>query len=826
MRAFPLRAGLFLSALLAASPAAAQTTSIYESVRADVLAESAQYDVTPEVDAFARAVFAAQDITLTTQQVKDSLRLPPSAVCNNRPLATSADSEEEGSEAQAEDSDRTDCQETIERLQRVLKRESLVQALGRDLQAIASSAELATDSYPGMGSETLLITEAIRTIWGNPESGSRATLSVRAWPDDIDFSGVTGALGGLSREERTGAVWRALYGTRFAQGERGRLNDSDTDGNPANAAGTERQYLFKDQPAVDQALLDLRAQLLGGALDDEAEAEGEPGRIVTLYPPKSIGGNLVVWVSSDDVGLREETPIHPVLPSLGDASSAIAGGTWPPPPPGPTRAPITPSRTDDSAGLCLDPIAKDGFLCTAPADGASPCEEDAPASAGAIALAACTPPDQETEVTAAGPQVCGAIDWRGTGFDPDRQCTPELACEPVCADATGQENEETEYHVYMKEDKDGLPAVARACVKEGGSLLPAYRLIQAASGIRLSCESENGVDVGLDLAPEEMGFACCSQSAMGATVMCREMEEDGVFSEPDGTRAISTTGEAFSVGSCALAFANDYCGNQCGTQPEGFLDEVIERANTNPAGRPESCEDALGDLTVQSLLDEAEAIDEACLPERETDMPNTILANACYAGSCLERSLKLHNLVPGFGALTAVDQTLPQMPEMEPRTEGREVEVSPVRVPRLPAYEPMRVVGDFDAAFCQLNGLPPTMPPTACAVDPLRRVTLPLADGFTQQANLDQQRAELTAAQQAFLRTGLPAGSRAGDRMFTEALRGPVQGLADSVRTSVELLEDLADAQFTPEMCPLSPTQPLVGSGVTSPGPDASSSAS
>ncbi|MBP9750557.1 MAG: hypothetical protein KBC95_01780, partial [Candidatus Peribacteraceae bacterium] len=804
-----------LSALLATAPAAAQQASVYSAARADVLEESARFGIAPEVERFARAVLAAQGVTLTTEQVKRSLTLPASTVCNNRALATIDDSEEESNDEEAKDEDRSECLQTIERLQRLLKRESSVQALGRDLQAIAASAELATDSYPGMGSETLLVTEAIRTIWGNPGSGSRATLSVRAWPEDTDFSGITGALGGLSREERTGAIWRAFYGVRFAQGERGRLNDADTASNPQNALGTERQYLFKEQPAVDAALLALRATLLGDSLNDEAEAEAEPGRIVVLYPPKSIGGNLVVWVSSDDVGLREETPIHPVLPSLGSEGSAIVGGTWPPPPPGPTRAPLSPSRTDDSAGLCLDPIADDGFLCTAPADGTSPCEEETPNAAGAITLAACTPADQETEETIAGPQICSDIDWRGTGFDPNQQCTPELECAPSCADATGQINDETQYHVYMKEDKDGKQAVARACVKEEGDLLPAYRLIQAASGIRVSCESENGVDVGIGLPPEEMGFACCSLTAQMATVMCREMEEDGVFAEEDRTRAVSTTGEVFGAGSCALAFAIDYCGPQCGLQPEGFLEELIERANANPAGRPESCQEAIGQTVVQGLIGEAAVIDEACSPERETDMPNTILANTCYAGSCLERSLKLHNLVPGFGALTAVDQTMPQMPELQRRDEGREVEVAPVREPRLPSYEPSRVVGDFDAAFCQLNGLPPQTPPVVCAVDPLRRVTLTLADPFSQQANLDQQRAELAAQQSAFLRTGLPAGTRIGDRMFTEALRGPVQGLADSVETSTGLLADLAAVQFTPEMCPLSTTQPLVGSGVT-----------
>ncbi len=812
MTTFPLATGIVLSTLLAAVPAAAQV-SVYESARADVLQESAYFEVGPEVATFARAVLAAKGKTLSAAQVERSLRLPPSAVCNNRPLATDDESEADSAN---DDEDRSECLETIERLQHILRRESAVQALGRDLQAIAASAELATDSYPGMGSETLLVTEAIRTIWGHPTSGSRATLSVRAWPEDVDFSAINGALGALNREERTGAVWRALYGTRFARGERGRLNDADTPDNPQNGPGTERQYLFKEQPALDEALLGLRSTLLGDDLDDAAEQENQPGRIIALYPPKSLGNNVVVWVSSDDVGLRQQTPIQPVLPSLGTDGSAIAGGTWPPAPPGPSRPPVSPSPTDDSAGLCLDPVAADGFLCRALADDLSPCQEDAPNVAESIALAACTDIDQETKATVAGPQLCSEFDWQADGFNPDEQCTPQLECADTCTDESGEFNDETQFHVYMKEDKDGLPAVARACVKEGGDLLPAYRLLQAASGIRLTCEQENGVDVGTNLPPEELGFACCSQLEQQATVMCRAMEEDGVFAEDDGSRAISTGGEAFGVGSCALAFAVEYCGPQCGgPQPEGFLEELIDRANTNPAGLPERCEDARDEARVQALIAEAEVIDEACSPERETSMPNTILANACYAGSCLERSLKLHNLVPGFGALTAMDQTMPQTPEMAERDGQRNVDVSPLRTPRLPTYEPARVMGDFDAAFCQLNGLPPQTPPTVCAVDPLRRVSLPLAEGFNQQANLDQQRAELTAAQQAFIRTGLPTGTRLGDRIFLEALQAPVEGLAESVETSIVLLQDLAAVDFTPELCPLSPSQPLVGSGRT-----------
>ncbi len=804
--------------------ATAQTTGIYQMIRADIEAEFASFDVSNEVLEFAVAVVNTDGGALSAEQAKNALTLPPAVVCRGEDANSSADPGDPNTTENIDD-DRTECIDRINRLLRLLRRESQVQKVGRDVQAIVGSAELATDSYPGMGTESLLFSEATRMIWGTNQSGSEATLSVRAWPKDNDtieedLKKVRSELAKLKPEEQTGAIWRALYGTLYAKGERGGLNIADTPEDPDNAPGTERQYLWKEQPDLDEALLKLREDLLAltpsSSSSSSSSDEAEESKIITLYPPKSLGNNVVVWVSTDDVGLRQEVPIHPVLPSL-MGGKVIEGGTWPPAPPGPEVAPLRASDEDDSRGLCLDTIAADGFLCHVPKTAESPCEEEAEPEDGSIVLAACEGSEEETKETPAGPLICEDLVWRKGGFDEDYQCTYEIGCSDVCNDASGSPNAETEFHVFRKQDKEGEEALSRACVKRDSRLISGYQVLQAASGLRLTCELPNDFEPYLSLPEEEKPLNCCDQIGQMAAVMCRAMEEDGVFTEGDGSRAVSTEGDPFSAGNCVLAFAADYCGPECGgPTDENYLTELIDRANENPADVPESCDEALEQDRVQKMLTEVEDIDEACSPDRVVEMDNTILSNACYAGRCLEYTLKMRNTTPGNGALTAIDVAQPFMSFLGEREQLPEViELAPIPQNRLPRYLPAQVVGNFDQAYCQLNGLPPLMPQTLCAVDPLRRLILPLIEPFAQQSNLDQQRAELAAAQRSFLRVGLPAGVRIGDDLFLEMMRASVQALTDSLKTSAELLDSLRDVDFTNELCPLSPTQGLTGSSAS-----------
>lgn len=822
----PIGLASLMTAWLAFSGVAgAQTIGLYEQIRADIEAETASFDVSDEVLEFAVSAVSADGVLITADQAKSALTLPPAVVCRSEDASSSADPGDPNSPNNIDD-DRSECIDLINRILRLMRRESLVQQVGRDVQAIVGSAELATDSYPGMGTQSLLFSEATRMIWGTNLSGSEATLTIRPWPKDNDtikedLKKVSAELNKLKPEERTGAIWRALYGTLYAKGERGGLNAADTPGDPDNAPDTERQYLWKEQPDLDQALLKLREDLLAlpspSASSSSDSDEGEEPDTIILYPPKSLGGNVIVWVSSDDVGLREEVPIHPVLPSL-MGGKPINGGAWPPAPPGPEVAPRRPSDEDDSRGLCLDTLAKDGFLCHAPEDAESPCDEPAEPEEGSIVLAACKGDEEEAKETLAGPLICDDLVWRKGGFDENYQCTYDIECSDVCNDASGSPNAETEFQVFRKQDEDGELALSRACVKNDSRLISAYQVLQAAGGLRLTCELPNDFEPFDALPEEEKPLNCCDQIGQMSAVMCRAMEEDGVFTEADGSRAVSTEGDPFSAGNCALAFAADYCGPECGgPTDENYLTELIERANENPAGLPESCDEALGQDRVQAILTDVDDIDEACSPDRVVEMDNTILSNTCYAGRCLEYTLKLRNTTPSNGALTAIDVAQPFFSFLGEREQLPEaIELAPIPPSRLPRYLPAQVVGDFDRAYCQLNGLPPLMPQVFCAVDPLRRLTLPLIEPFAQQSNLDQQRAELAAAQRSFLRVGLPAGVRIGDDLFLEMMRASVQALTDSLETSAELLDALRGVDFTDELCPLSPTQGLTGSSASS----------
>ncbi len=791
-----------LAGLCSAGPAlaASSTPSVggtYGQILTNIQHELGQESAEDTVMTYVAAVLTQSGEQITATQVEQSLNRAPDVVCE----------QDTGSLPK----DRSTCIELIDRAQALVAREEQARRLGRDLQAIASSAELATDAYPGMGTESLKVSEALRTIWGLTSSGE--TLDIHTWPTDNDtikndLNQIASAFGSLSTEEQAGALWQMLYGVRFARNERGGLNPSDSESNPVNGANTERRFLWKSYTALGDALEQLQTDLLATVPD--ASESVDAGHTI-LFPTHVAGGGdqtLVVWVTNEDVGLRAQIPLEPPLPALLDGSTAIPGGTWPPAPPGPTVAPLEPSNEDDSRGLCLDPIAKRGHLCRAPGGEESPCTEPITDAPDGIVLASCIGQSSSSE-TAAGPGMCDTIEWRKGGFDQDHQCQPELTCADVCDDVSGSPNASTQFHVYKKVDTEDGVAVARACVKNGAKLLPAYLLIEAASGLRLTCEETNNSEPSESLPPAEQGILCCDQIGQRAMAMCQAMEEDGVFMDAAGNRLESSTFEPFTVASCATAFANDECQNMCGLVPEGYLDEVIALANQNPAGLPASCEDALTTDRVQKLINEADGIDQPCDPERITEMDNTILANACFAGRCLEDTLKLHQVTPRSGPLTAVDNPNPWLTDEHERTrtEGPHDLAAESGSAVLPAYAPARIVGDFDRAFCQLNGLPPLTPAALCAVDPLRRINLPLVNPFEQQSTLDQQRGELAADQQAFLQTGLPAGVRLGDDMFVDMIRTPIASLTQSLSTVTDMLQELSQAEFPKDLCPLTPDE-------------------
>ncbi|MDO8649473.1 MAG: hypothetical protein Q7R81_06875 [Candidatus Peregrinibacteria bacterium] len=228
------------------------------------------------------------------------------------------------------------CTDFEGRLTRATKREVDVRTLGRDLLRIAASYTIPVSGYPG---RSQYFTNLL-TIWhggdgtfeaaSTEESGRLEQLeaAIKALGEELEKLRLKDGEGEIINEEQfIAAVWRYQFGYLYVQEESAEQNPDGLSG-----PGTERQYLFKRWPVIEQHLETvhtlLRTGLSPSVLEDFRDA---------------LSANVIVWRSKDDAGLHWEIPLEPVLPSLDCSLEAamgnseecyrgvILGGIYPPP---------------------------------------------------------------------------------------------------------------------------------------------------------------------------------------------------------------------------------------------------------------------------------------------------------------------------------------------------------------------------------------------------------------------------------------------------------------------------------------------------------------
>jgi hypothetical protein len=305
------------------------------------------------------------------------------------------------------------CQSAYDAIRKIAERETATLRLGRRLQVTATHYEEPISSFSVQPSELSAAYLEVLQVWGiplNASSTSLPQLRLLSLGNDEEtmmlLQSLDGTLQSLPREEqRTAAVWRYQYGLSFVE-QKSAATDPDRQSGP----GTERQYLFARPPDVERSLRDLR-----NAVVRKVDPPLLAGEIAMALLP--LRENVFAWAyvrdgSKDvpgedalplqDVGLRWDTALNPVLPSLlADENTAIVGGTYPPPP---VRSPEGDALAAGGSGLCDSLSGRQGFLCstrTRRTMGTGSClEPPPPPKDNTIILSPCSPPSSSTGANA------------------------------------------------------------------------------------------------------------------------------------------------------------------------------------------------------------------------------------------------------------------------------------------------------------------------------------------------------------------------------------------------------------------------------------------
>lgn len=633
-------------------------------------------------------------------------------------------------------------------------------------------------------------------------------------------------------ERMVAAVWRYQFGLRLIRGERAPFFPA-----PKPYAGEsgdgERQYLFRDWPAVEAALLRLWAVLPQNPASYSPALAADDIAIIGFgaLPLPSLP-NVTVWARMDgdvtnnhpyaDIGLRWILPTEPVLPSLlsdeylsciescnGDSRCAatcsqsgvpfILGGEYPPEPVDDQQKPV------DGAGLCSQPFAAQGYLCRPLESGSrSPCIEDVDPVDGTIILTSCTEEcpngddsGEDCQRTLAGPDVC-SMTWDDGTFDVRHQCSIELTCGSCdMGDSIPPKN------------SDGTIAV---CPDPNTSAPASYGLLYSLAKAGQACGREPGYDVVPDDATDdERRSACCALENEAYRVMCFAMATDGVFA---GLPTVD--GIPINQDTCAEMMANYVCNDikgygKCPGSWEytSATFAMLQGAfNLNPAGVPDSCPEAIDeDSASENVRLVTEALNNAtnvCSPDRATTYRNSIGNNLCYTGQCIEQGMETHRIIGGRMPLTVGDPAHPlTVDAMRKIPGGLRFAPPPPSQGILPLYMPGVLVDAMETRICQTNALPPLQPPTRCGFDARRAI---YGAGSLEDLGVS------TAQQQADLASGFAVqgmaealGIRTSADITAQYLAGAAAPLTGVVRSAAELLQQMTETEFPSEMCPLGP---------------------
>lgn len=756
-------------------------------------------------------------------------------------------------------------------MQSIARREEQVKALGRDLQLIATSYEAPILS-PDYGDFPEKARAVIRIWQAGSGSAVRTNtgLMLRSAPMDARpgdqqvIKGVGDRLqelvkkddfGDEDREAFIAAVWRYSYGLLFTKG----VYETPPPILEAEP-GTERQFLAKVFPTLEQALEELRTNVVSLApLDDMKNKEIVWFTMQEKNRDRLLPKNVRIWAYvqkhitdgfthiSGDVGLQWVIGTEPVLPSLcKDTNGAIEtsptqnlcdtgnpttgpttlGGAFPPPP-------------VDGTGLCAQPLQKLGYLCrpiTGDA-GTTICKDTVKPIAGQITLSACTK-DTGTRSTLMGPDACEDLQWKDSvAFDPQSQCKAKLSCKSLSFGGAKQEAKQADGTMELIIEKD--PAKLE---KFGAP--PVALMIHEITHMQQNCAMPPGYwpypkDTS-KMKPENFQHKCCTYEGEAYKRQCEAYEQDGMLRSKNGAPVrirIGTQEVELNVETCWQILTDASCRQrsalpastggigkeiQC---PAAFTfankdsKAVIQTALTDMTKMlfkrakelklPVTCDEVLNnpkgmDSRIAAAIRDVDKTNrQVCDPNRTTGYINTIGGNVCYMNQCLEQSVEEHRLIPGRMTLSANETNYPFEGCVPPGPDDSTLTTVALTTSRpLPAYRPEYLVQSLDTALCQLNGLPPSTPPFACgfsAERPLRQ----LDDDILKSAtNLWLQPQALRAAVDGTQSLSDALGARVASELYKEYLDSSLQKLAGVTAEASALLRQFTAVNFSPAMCP------------------------
>jgi hypothetical protein len=430
MKVNSVTAGLILGVVLLAIPVFVSSKGgIYEDILENVKIETGRGDDAIEpieysVMEFAVLVYKKDKITLG--DVLDAVQGDINSLCKKQSALP--------------DKSYATCLRLVSNIKALVEREREIRMFGRDLQAITTGYEIPVDGYPGRLLNFPLQYNGIVNIWQTGKGSIDATQSgtlirtkkVDAKILDPFIKTLQKKINNIvNADQKTAAIWRYQHGLRFINGDRSPpypnvpvipFHKESDPADPDNGDSTERTYLYKRWPDIEDALEAIWDELKKDC--DKIEKFNPPLKedeivlftFADIYP-------YLLWATIDgtclnngdqpngDIGLQWQIATEPVLPNLlgPDDTNPILGGRYPPDPArqeGSDRVPL------DGLGLCAHTFSGFGYMCKERSKALSGviCQNNIAQDPDEIILAKCERGDAE-EITIAGPDICKNIDW-------------------------------------------------------------------------------------------------------------------------------------------------------------------------------------------------------------------------------------------------------------------------------------------------------------------------------------------------------------------------------------------------------------------------------
>jgi hypothetical protein len=203
------------------------------------------------------------------------------------------------------------------------------------------------------------------------------------------------------------------------------------------------------------------------------------------------------------------------------------------------------------------------------------------------------------------------------------------------------------------------------------------------------------------------------------------------------------------------------------------------------------------------ILSMIEGMNGVCTPGCQTKYENTIGANLCYTGRCIEQSVEESRLIPGRMALSVQDESFPwdACANEDPRN-GALIALPAISPPLAPPYNPRLLVESLDRALCQINGLPAFTPPIICLFDYQRRLMTPTESYATTTVSSGEQVQENVEPTAALQRITQGIATRIGTNLLTQYLAWAGRTLSETVRASNQLIRQMEQTKFPNVTCP------------------------